>query len=127
MSKMYALMAENETAAKETAICKDCFKDEANQAYIREQASQSDDTDANAAFVDCSDEDLVCCVCGDLNKFEVQVTEKRMVRCTYVVEAVDADKAYDKAEMGDTIEESEDESSMEVLDRTVSGDIKRID
>lgn len=63
---MKALVTDQGTAAQEAALCDECFKDEANQAYAREQASQSDDVNADSEFVDCTGNDaLSCCICGE--------------------------------------------------------------
>lgn len=62
---MKALCTEQGIAAGETFLCNECYLDEANQAYAREMASQSDDVNPNSDFVDCSENHASnCCICG---------------------------------------------------------------
>ena len=49
--------------ALETVLCGKCFADRQNQAYAREMASQSDDTDPAGEFVLCDTCAVNCCVC----------------------------------------------------------------
>ena len=62
---MKSLLTDQGTAAAETALCKNCYPDEANQGYAREMASQADDIDPESNFVDCTGNDaLECIICG---------------------------------------------------------------
>lgn len=42
---MKCLVTDQGTATPETALCENCFPDEANQGYASEMASQTDDID----------------------------------------------------------------------------------
>ena len=68
--KMYALLSDQGTACHETALCEECYADEENQGYAREQGSQADDIPAPNNFEDCGNplddgnDALSCCTCG---------------------------------------------------------------
>ena len=64
---MKALLTEDGVVAGETFLCGTCFygPDGAqNQAYAREQASQSDDVNPESNFEDCTGHVAPCCICG---------------------------------------------------------------
>lgn len=63
--KMKCLVSDQGTGTHETALCENCYKDEANQLYARNMACNADDIDPESDFVDCSGNDaLDCVICG---------------------------------------------------------------
>lgn len=54
-TKLKCIPSDQGTATYETTLCEVCFAEEENQSYARDCASNADDIDSEAEFIDCSE------------------------------------------------------------------------